>query len=164
MMVTARHHGSWVILLSFVLAALLSVLPLPLWLEPFRPEWPVMFVIYWVMALPHRIGMLSAWVLGFFLDVLEGSLLGLNALALGIVAYLTLSLYQRLRMFTPVQQSGTVMVIVGIYQLLTFWILTASNQASPPDLMFLASAVSSALFWPFVFVGLRRARRAFRVT
>jgi rod shape-determining protein MreD len=163
-MVMARQHGSWVIVLSFVLAALLSVLPLPPWLESFRPAWPVMFVIYWVMALPHRVGMLTAWIVGFFLDVLEGALLGLNAVALATVAYLTLSLYQRLRMFTPIQQSGTVMVIAGIYQLLTFWVLTASNQATPPDLMFLASAISSALFWPFVFVGLRSARRSFRVT
>ena len=53
-----------------------------------------------VVALPDRIGLFSAWIAGFFMDVLEGSLLGLNALALALVAYLALSLYQRMRMFT----------------------------------------------------------------
>ncbi|MDT8398035.1 MAG: rod shape-determining protein MreD [Pseudomonadales bacterium] len=158
-----RHHAGWVIVLSFLVAALLTVLPLPDWMEPYRPEWLVLFLIYWIMALPYRIGMLSGWIIGFFEDVLEGSLLGLNALALAIVAYIAMSLYRRLRMFTPFQQSCTVMVIVGLHQLLSYWILTASNQAVAPDLLFLASAVSSAFFWPLVFVALRQSRRYFRV-
>lgn len=158
-----RSHATWVIALSFVLAGCLAMLPMPQWLVSFRPEWVVVVLIYWVMALPHRVGLGFAWVVGFFLDVLEGSLLGLNALALTLVAYLSMSLYQRLRMFTLLQQSSTVLVLVGIYQLLIFWILTITDHNTPGNLSFLQSAVSSALVWPFIFVTLRHFRRSFRV-
>lgn len=156
-------RGGLVILGTFVLAAVLTVLPLPDWLEAYRPEWVALVVIYWVMALPHRIGLVTAWVAGFFLDILEGSLMGLNALALALVAYLALSLYQRMRMFTAIQQSSTVMILVGIHQLLLFWVLTANNQNTPPNLIFMISALSSAIVWPFIFLGLRYLRRTFHV-
>lgn len=159
-----KSHGTWVIFVSFVLAGLLLALPSPPWLEYYRPEWAALVIIYWVMAMPHRVGLIVAWIVGFFVDVLEGSLLGLNAMALALVAYLTLSLYQRLRMFTPVQQSATVLILVGVHQLLSFWVLTASNQSTAPNLMFMLSAFSSAIVWPFVFVFLRYTRRYFQLT
>lgn len=158
-----RHHGGWVILATFAAAALFTVFPLPQWLESYRPEWVALVVIYWVMALPDRVGLFTAWLAGFFLDVLEGSLLGLNALALALVAYLALSLYQRMRMFTAVQQSSTILILVGIHQLLSFWVLTANNQNTAPNLIFMISALSSAIVWPFIFFGLRYLRRTFRV-
>ncbi len=158
-----RHHGGWIILGTLVLAALFTVLPLPEWLEAYRPEWVALVVIYWVMALPDRIGLFTAWIVGFFMDVLEGSLLGLNALALALVAYLALSLYQRMRMFTAIQQSSTILILVGIHQLLSFWVLTANSQNTAPNLIFMISALSSAIIWPFVFLGLRYIRRTFNV-
>ena len=162
--VFVRSHATWVIFLSFVAAGSLMLVPLPDWSEAWRPEWVTMVLIYWVIALPHRVGLVSAWILGFFMDVLEGTLLGLNAIALALVAYLALSLYQRLRMFTPLQQSSTVLILVGIHQLLLFWVLTITGQSTAPNLMFLISALSSAIVWPFVFVTLRYLRRNFRVT
>jgi rod shape-determining protein MreD len=155
--------GIWVILASFLIASLLLVMPLPDWLEYYRPEWMALVVIYWSMALPHRFGLIGAWVLGFFVDVLEGSLLGLNGLVLALVAYLALSLYQRLRMFTMLQQSATVFMLVGLHQLVSFWVLTVSNQNTSPNLMFLVSAVSSAVIWPPTFYCLRYLRRSFRL-
>ena len=158
-----KHHGGWIILGTLVLAALFTVLPLPLWLEAYRPEWVALVVIYWVVALPDRIGLFSAWIAGFFMDVLEGSLLGLNALALALVAYLALSLYQRMRMFTAIQQSSTILILVGIHQLLSFWVLTANSHNTAPNLICMISALSSAIIWPFVFLGLRYIRRTFNV-
>jgi len=158
-----KHHGGWIILGTLVLAALFTVLPLPDWLEAYRPEWVALVVIYWVVALPDRIGLFSAWITGFFMDVLEGSLLGLNALALALVAYLALSLYQRMRMFTAIQQSSTILILTGIHQLLSFWVLTANSQNTAPNLIFMISALSSAIIWPFVFLALRYIRRTFNV-
>ena len=161
--VIGRSHATWVILLSFIAAAFLAMLPMPDWMDPWRPEWVPLALIYWVMALPHRVGLFSAWILGFFMDVLEGTLLGLNALALALVAYMAMSLYQRLRMFTMLQQCLTVFILVGIHQLLSFWVLTATDRTTAPNLMFMASALASAVVWPFVFVTLRHLRRSFRV-
>ncbi len=159
----SKHHGGWIIFGTFAASALFTVFPLPQWLESYRPEWVALVVIYWVMALPDRVGLFTAWIAGFFLDVLEGSLLGLNALALALVAYLALSLYQRMRMFTAIQQSSTILILVGMHQLLSFWVLTANNQNTAPNLIFMISALTSALVWPFIFLSLRYLRRKFRV-
>lgn len=159
-----RSHATWVILLTVVIAAFLAVVPLPDWLEPYRPEWVILVLIYWVIALPQRVGLIFAWIIGFFVDVLEGGILGLNALSLALVAYLSISLYQRLRMFTLLQQSSTVLVFVGIHQLLSFWVLTATNQSTAPNLMFMVAALTSAVVWPFVFISLRFLRRYFKVS
>jgi len=158
-----NHQGGWIIVATLLIAALFTVLPLPFWLESYRPEWVALVVIYWVIALPDRIGLFTAWITGFFMDVLEGSLLGLNALALALVAYLALSLYQRMRMFTAVQQSSTILILIGIHQLLSFWVLTANSQNTAPNLIFMISALSSAIIWPFIFLGLRYIRRSFNV-
>ena len=158
-----KGHGGWIIFFTIVLAALFSVLPLPEFIESYRPEWVAMVIIYWVIALPERIGLITAWIAGLFVDVLEGSLLGLNALALALVAYLAMNLYQRMRMFTAVQQSSTILILVGIHQLLAFWVLTANSQNTAPNLIFMISALSSAIIWPFIFLGLRYIRRTFNV-
>jgi len=162
-MANDRTRGTWVIAVSVMLAALLAFVPLPPWLEVWRPKWMTLVVVYWVIALPHRVGLFSAWCIGIFTDVLEGTLLGLNAFTLTLVAYGSLSLYQRMRMFTPLQQSMTVLMLVGVQQLLTFWVLTATGQNTATDLSFITPALSSALLWPLVFILLRSWRRGFLV-
>lgn len=163
-MVASRPHGTWFIFLTIIFAGMLGVMPLPEWLEVWRPEWIALVVVYWVIALPHRIGLFTTWIVGFFVDVLEGSLLGLNAITLTLIAYVALSLYQRLRMFTPLQQSTTILMLIGVSQLLIFWVLTATGQNTPQNLMFVVSALSSAIVWPLVFVLLRFGRRTLKVT
>ena len=112
-MVESPAQGGWVIALSFALAFLFTVLPIPTGLMWARPEWVSLVLIYWVIALPQR-GVMSAFFAGLLLDALEGSMLGQNALALSVVAYLALILYQRLRQFNMMQQAAVVFVLVGI--------------------------------------------------
>lgn len=158
-----RARNLWVVVLSLVFAAVLAIVPMPLWLEQWRPDWVAIVLIYWVIALPHRVGLFSAFIVGFLLDVLEGSLLGLNALVLTIFAYAGLTIYQRMRMFTPLQQSIVVLMLVGLGQLIIFWVRTATGQNTADDLSFVLAAVSSAVIWPLVFVWLRLWRRSFQV-
>jgi len=106
----SENRGGMIIFASFMLAYILSVLPMPEWLKWARPEWVALVLIYWVLAIPERIGVTTAWFVGLGADVLEGTMLGLNALSLSIVAYMVLQLYQRLRMFSPWQQCGLVLV------------------------------------------------------
>ncbi|MEY3661077.1 MAG: hypothetical protein RLZZ169_1903, partial [Pseudomonadota bacterium] len=75
----AIPRNRWVIVLSLVFAGVLAVLPLPGWLELWRPDWVALVLVYWVIALPQRVGLLTAWLVGFLVDVLKGTLLGLNA-------------------------------------------------------------------------------------
>jgi rod shape-determining protein MreD len=156
-------HAYWVIIASFLAAYVLAVLPMPQWLLWVRPEWVALVLIYWTIALPHRVGILTGLALGILLDALEGAALGQNAFALVVVALLSLTLYQRLRVFSVLQQAGTVFVLVGINQLVCQWVQNLEGVGNP-DLLFLLPAVSSALLWPFVLHTLRSVRRYFMVT
>lgn len=158
-----RANAVWIILLSLLLAYLLAMVPFPDWALHYRPQWLAMVLIYWAMALPYRVGIGAAWFAGLFMDILEGSLLGLNAMSLAIVVYITLSLHQRMRMFSALQQSALVLALVGLHMLLVHWIKVATDQSEATSLLFLIGAVSSAFIWPWLFVFLRRLRRAFDV-
>lgn len=158
-----RAHAIWVILLSFSIAYLLAIVPFPEWAMLYRPEWVPMVLIYWVMALPYRVGIGSAWVVGLLLDILEGSILGLNAMSLVILAYVTISLHQRLRMFSTLQQSGLVLALIGLNLILCNWLQIVTGQSVPSNLMFLMAALSSAVIWPSLFQLLRQVRRSFDV-
>lgn len=165
--VDIRAAGLVVIVASFFVAMILSVITLPSSVPSvvgyLRPEWVVLVLIYWNIALPHRVGLVVAWLIGLMLDVLLGDLLGQHGIGLVIVAYIAQSLYQRLRMFSIWQQSLIVFVIVGLYQLINFWIESVVAQAEW-SLWYLLPSVVSALVWPWVFLVLRYLRRMFNVT
>lgn len=152
--------GGMIIFATFMVGMVLSQMPLPDLLVWARPEWVVMILIYWVMALPHRVGMGSAFLIGVLLDVVRGSVLGLSALSLTLIAFLVLLLYKRLRMFPLWQQSFMVLVLVGINQLLFYWMqgITGTTGSS---LLFLLPSVVSALVWPWLFLLLRAVRHTF---
>lgn len=163
MAIQQKAHATWVIALSFFFAYLLAIVPFPDWAMNYRPEWVPMVLIYWVMALPYRIGIGSAWFAGLILDILEGSILGLNAMALVVIAYVTLSLHQRLRMFSSLQQAGLVLALVGLNLLLSNWLQIMTGQTVPGTMMFLMAALTSAVIWPSLFQLLRQIRRSFDV-
>ncbi len=157
-----RSSGSWVIILTFIGALILSALPMVESLQWWRPEWGVLVLFYWVVALPQRVGMGVGWLLGILLDVLEGGLLGLNALALTIAAYFILLFYQRLRMYNWFQQSLFVFILVAMNQVLSLW-MKGILGVSAQSLMFLMPALVSAMIWPWIFILLRGIRRKFNV-
>lgn len=157
-----RHQGGQVIILSFIVALMLTVIPLPGNIEIVRPEWVALVLIYWCMALPERIGVGVGWITGLLLDVLTGSLLGQHALALAVVAYITLKLHQRLRVFPRWQQAVVILVILIIQQLLVLWFDGIVGNPEKNWLYWFAS-LTGMLIWPGVFLVLRGTRRFFTV-
>ena len=161
-MVQQPAQGAWVIALTFAVAFMLAVFPLPTDLRWARPEWVTLVLIYWVIALPQRVGIVVAFIVGLLLDVLEGSVLGQNALSLSVVTYLALVLYQRLRVFNMLQQASVIFVMVGINQLVSQWVQNLTGVGAV-SLLFLLPAFLSALLWPAVLTVLRGLRRRYRV-
>lgn len=162
-MVLSPGNAGWVIALSLVVAELFNVFPLPFWAQWGRPEMVALVLIYWVIAIPERVGIIVAWLVGLTQDIVEGAPLGQNALALAVLAYLALLLYQRLRMYTPLQQAGVIFMLVGLNQILCNWVQTLTGAVTP-DMLFLLPALVSALIWPLLSEFLRLIRRAYAVT
>ena len=154
--------GYFVVMVSFFVSMVLAIFPIPALLNYVRPEWVVMTLIFWMLMLPTRVGIFTALALGLLVDVLEGHLLGQSALAMCVVAYLTLLMYSRLRLFSPLQQTFIVFVLVGIYQLIHYWaqsMIMGQGQA-----VFLLSSLGSALLWPVWYGLLHWTRLTFRVS
>jgi len=158
----SRHHGGATILLSFVFALLLQMFALPDWGEALRPDWVALVLVYWCIALPERAGVGVGWLAGLMLDVANGALLGQNALTLAVVAYLSLRLHQRIRLFPMWQQSVSVLLLITLHLMLVLWIKGAVGQSANTWIYWLP-ALTSMLAWPLVYVVLRGLRRTYRV-
>ena len=162
-MITNKHHGGGIIVISFVVAFMLMAMPLPEWAINWRPAWVAMVLIYWCMALPHRVGIGIGWSMGILLDVLQGTLFGQNAIGLAILAYFTLKLHQRMRMFPLTQQALLVCILVLVYQLLSLWVRGIMG-VPPKSWTYWMPAFTSMVLWPWLFIILRDMRRRYHVS
>lgn len=151
------------ICLSFLIAIFLTMLPLPHWAIWLRPKWVVLVSIYWGFMLPSRYGVGFAWLLGLFLDMLLGTLLGAQAFALAFITYLAVKFNVQLRLFVGGKRMLVVFFLVFLYQ--TFlYVIQALLQKMPFLWQFWLPAVTSALFWPWIYFLLKACQRRFHVS
>lgn len=161
-MKAVQHQGGWIIVASFLVAYLLTALPLAVWLEPARPDWVALVLVYWCIAVPQRVGVAVGWLAGVLQDALQAALLGQHALAYAVLAFLTLKLHQRVRVFPLWQQAASVMLLLLLTRLLVLW--TNSFVGRPSAGMdYWLGALTGAVFWPLAFVLMRELRRGFDV-
>jgi rod shape-determining protein MreD len=147
-----------VIYLSLVVALVLMILPLPDWVQMYRPNWVALVLIYWSMAMPKRVGLWVAFFTGLIVDTSQGTLLGQHTLALLIVIYINLNFYQRIRVLALAQQAFYVLFLLLINQVVIAWIEGIMGRPTPV-LAFFGAPVVGMLIWPWVFVVLRDIRR-----
>lgn len=149
-----------IILPTFFLALVLAVFPMPRLIDYIRPEWVAMTIIFWVLVSPNKVGIFMAFAMGILLDVLHGNLLGQNALALSIMAYLVILLHSRMRLYNPLQQSFLVFILIGLFLLVRYW--TESIAIGQGKTALLWPSVGSALIWPLWYNVLLAVRQYFR--
>jgi rod shape-determining protein MreD len=147
---------------SFVIALLLSIIPLPLEWRWWRPEFVALLVIYWATYSPEYFGVFYAWVFGILLDVIELSPVGYHSIGLIVVAYISHLSYQRIRSYVVWQQAAWVFVLVGIYQLFCNW-ASGFMGKSIEGFDFLIAAVVTAFLWPLLVATLRTIKIYWRI-
>ena len=131
---SSAGEGRLVIVVTLCVAMLLAILPMPEWARPFRPQWVTLVLLYWAIALPHRVGVGSGFLAGIVLDVLTGTLLGQHALGLSVVTFIAIQLHQRIRVFPFWQQSLGILVLLVIEHLLADAVLP--SRIGRPDIAF----------------------------
>ncbi len=159
---SATRTAYTAIVLSFVVALMLTALPMPPWAALWRPAWVALVLIYWCMAAPTYTGIVMGWTLGLFLDVLAGTLLGQHALALAIVAFVAHRFHRQVRVLPIWQQGVSVFGLVFLYQALILWI-TGIQGMPILAAAYWSSPLVSMLLWPWIFIVLRDVRRRYRV-
>jgi len=140
-------------------ALVLTLLPLPSWLEIIRPGFLALTVLYWSITAPRAGGIALGWFCGLMLDAFEGPVLGEHALALALLAYLGVREHQRIRSKPIFQQSLIVFAALVIYEFVLFAIDGWSGHPLTTPLRWVPTLIG-ALIWPAAAAILARSYRS----
>lgn len=154
--------GRLVIWASFFFALVLQTIPWPGSLDLLRPSWLLLVTCYWVCALPHRVNVGTALVMGLLWDLLLGSTLGIRGMMMSIVIYIVAMNFLVLRNMALWQQS----IVIGLLSM-ALEVLIFFGEYLIQDVTFnplsLWSGLISCILWPWLFLLLRRVRRHWHV-
>ena len=130
--------------LSLAAALVLASLPWPRSLAPWAPLWVPLVLFFWILVLPERVGIVTAWATGLLDDVVHLSPLGEHAAILAVLAYVVERWRLEIRLAPLGQQMAVFFLLFTAERLLEVW-LTAVPLWSPG--VFLPPLVT-ALLWP----------------
>lgn len=142
------------VVLTFLVAFGLAILPLPYWADWFRPEWVVLVVMYWSLTISSRVNVGVAWLVGLLLDVLYNVPLGQHALALVLVTYFTVRFSARLPFFSFWQKMLVLFGLIIFYQLMLLYLRGAGFAYTTLFICFSRALISTAIWlWLVLILG-----------
>lgn len=152
----------WWFVGTLVIALLSMLVPLPDVLEPFKPYWPALVLLYWSLESGERVTLGLAFTMGLAADLLDGVLLGEQALRLTALVFIALRFRSRLRFFPMWQQTLAVLALLVNDRILLTIVRVFAGDALPPASWWISPFVGAAL-WPFVFLLLDDLRMRLRL-
>ena len=148
------------ILLTILLSLFVSLITLPL--GYYSPEWILLVLIYWAIAIPSINKLFLAFLLGFLTDIVLGQVLGISSLFYVILIYIVLRLYNSLRYMTIAQQSFVIFFLIIVKQHLLIWAYIIIGKTIEYQAILIGS-FTNAFLWPLIFFALRYVRRKFNI-
>ena len=152
----------WWFIGTLVFALLSMLVPLPGVLEPFKPYWPALFLLYWSLESEDRVTLGLAFVVGLAADLLNGVVLGEQALRLCALVFIALRFRSRLRFFPMWQQALAVLALLLNDRILLLIVRVLAGASLPPASWWISPFVGAAL-WPFLFLLLDDLRARLRI-
>ena len=153
---------NYAIAASIILALVLQIMPMPVLADQLRPDWVLLVLSYWTLALPNRVNVGVAFINGLILDILLGTSLGVHSIAMCLCIFVLAANYQRLRNYSVWQQAVVIGILTALYHLVIFWL-----QHLLTDIYFIFEylwpVLTSMLIWPWLFLLLRKVRRQLRI-
>lgn len=153
----SRQGNAWLLPLTVAAALLLGLLPLPGWLQPFRPYWLALVLVYWIIEAPGRVGLGFAFLLGVAADLAFGTLLGEQALRLTVMAFIVQRFRAQLRFFPLSQQALAVAGLLLNDRVVSAVLHMALGEPQLPP-SFWWAPLAGMLLWAPVFLLLDRLR------
>ncbi len=153
------------IFLTLFIALYVDTYMFPSELQIRKPTFVLLTLIYWNMALPDRIGIMAALIFGIFVDLIEGSLLGLHGILFILITYVCQRFFYQFRVSPLWQQSFILFFLFIIYKQVFALDFMNTNQdlTNFSDSSFFINsflfALFSAFIWPPLFIMLRYYRR-----
>lgn len=135
--------------LSLLFALLLQLLPFSSFLMHIKPDFLLLVLLFWLLRAPQICNIGIAWTSGILMDLVSGDLFGQNALAYALTAFLALMYQRRLILFTTLQQSGYLFLLLFMNQLMLLVLKTFSGSDYFGWTYFVPS-FTGILLWYFV--------------
>ena len=132
-----------------ILAFILGSISLPNILELVSPFWLLLFFIYWLIYSDSNGIFSAALILGLILDILQGAILGQNALALIISSAFILSVKKSFFVSNLTTQQVYVFIASLIY-LILFLVTHLVVQGLHIQWLIIFVPFTGALVWPVV--------------
>ncbi|MDD7425591.1 MAG: rod shape-determining protein MreD [[Actinobacillus] rossii] len=142
----------------FVIALVLEIAPWPTGFQALKPAWLVLVLTYWILALPTKINVGTAFILGVIWDVVIGSILGLHGLVLSILAY-TLARYNQILANLSLWTQSLLMIVVVFILQLGIFLVELCIHSTTFNWQEIFGAIISGALWPWLFLLLRRIQR-----
>lgn len=137
------------LLIAFVAALIMSILPLPQLLSAFRPPWVLLLVLYIEYFIPGKFHITTLLLVGLVLDVLFSTVIGEHSFALLLVTWIASTRSRRFQFFSMMQQIVLIGIFCFIYQS-TISFIDALLSFNHSLLMPIASATLSMFVWPWI--------------
>ncbi|PWY54832.1 rod shape-determining protein MreD [Legionella qingyii] len=135
--------------LGFIVALLLSILPMPELISAFRPPWVLLLVLYIEYFLPGNFRLTTLLFVGLLLDVLLATVIGEHSFALLLVTWIASSKSRRFQFFSMMQQIFLIGFFCLLYQSIIS-LITALLGFNYSLFMPLASALVGMFVWPWI--------------
>lgn len=139
------------LIISILFGLTLELVSISNYLEPFRPHFLLMIVLFWLYSTKTQFSVGSAWLVGLLMDVALLYPLGINALTFAITAYITKRNQKWLSKLSITEISAA---FAGFYILQIFLSLILNNMIGYTtgfNFWVFGSVVSSILLWPLVY-------------
>jgi rod shape-determining protein MreD len=158
----SRERRTWLLPVSVLVALLLGLLPLPAWLQPFRPYWLALVLAYWLIEEPDRGGLGIAFACGLAADLAFGGLLGEQALRLTVLAFIVQRFRSQLRFFPIPQQALAIGGLLLNDRVVSAAVHLAIGEPQVPWAYWWAPLLGMLLWAPLFLLldGLRLGRQA----
>ena len=140
-----------------IIAFIIGTISLPSFLELASPFWLLSFFIYWLIYSNGKSVFTSAFILGLLLDVLQGGILGQNALALVLSSAFILNVKKSFFISNITTQQVYVFISTLIY-LITFLLIHSLVHGFNIKWLILLSPITSAILWPLIRILLAKLK------
>ncbi|WP_392566108.1 rod shape-determining protein MreD [Utexia brackfieldae] len=157
-------HNRWLVWLLLLIGILLQLMPWTSSIYGIEPNWLLLILVYWHIALPHRFGIGTAFIIGLILDLLSGSVLGIHTFAFSVVAYLSLFNFQLIRNLALWQQLIVIILLSICYEFCLFIIEILINHSIMISPISLVSCIVNGVLWPLNFLFMRMIRKRFWIS
>jgi rod shape-determining protein MreD len=132
-----------------IIALIVGVISLPSVLEIVSPFWMLIFFIYWIIYTNTKVLYLFALILGLLTDILQGGILGQNALALLISSAFIFNVKKSFYVSNLTTQQVYVFIASLIY-LIALTLTHIAIQGFDFSWLILLSPFTGSIIWPFV--------------